>query len=68
MSKEIEEILQRALDARNPPLTEDEIKKVREVLVGWQTLKAWGRLGKVLLWVIPGAGAVMVVLQRWLGQ
>jgi len=68
MTKDIEEILRRALEAKNEPLSEAEIAKVREVLIGWQTLKAWGGLGKFLLWAIPGAGAAIVFLQGWLAQ
>lgn len=39
-------------------LTDEEREAIREVLDWWRTWKAWGKLGKLVLWAMITAGAV----------
>ena len=52
----IEAALARAAEVDR--LTPEERAAIREVLEWWRTWKAWGRLGKIMLWFMITAGAV----------
>lgn len=55
------ENVERALEKaarENDQLSDDERKAIREVLEWWHMWKAWGKLGKVVLWAIITCGAV----------
>ena len=54
---EIEAALRRA-SRDTSELSADERAAIREVLQWWTTWKAWGRLGKIVLWVIVTIGAL----------
>lgn len=59
--------------AAGHPLSDDELEALREVLNAWQVWKAWGRLGKILLWFIITLGAVSAALReirasQWFGN
>ena len=42
------------------PLTKSEVEAVREVIKIVDTLKAWGRLGKLALWILSAvAGGLL---------
>jgi len=60
--KEHEAALQKAAEGRD--LTSDELDALREVLDAWQVWKAWGRLGKILLWCIITLGAISAALRE----
>ena len=45
-------------DDKDRDLTPEERAAIREVLDWWRTWKAWGRLGKLMLWLMVSAGAV----------
>lgn len=61
-SDQAEAALENAVAGR--PLTTEEIAAIREVLDGWRMWKAWGRLGKIVLWAIITAGAVTAALRE----
>jgi hypothetical protein len=46
------------------PLTDAEIAEIRAVLDGWRMWKAWGRLGKIVLWAIITLGAVAAAMRE----
>lgn len=49
-------------------LTADERKVLREVLEWWRTWKAWGKLGKIVLWTIIAVGSVAAALREVRGS
>lgn len=52
-------------------LTPEELKAVRDVLEWWRTWKAWGKLGRIVLWCMITLGAVAAAareVRAWLGQ
>lgn len=53
----IEQALEKAEKGRND-LTTEECEAIREVLVWWRTWKAWGKLGKIVLWAAITLGAI----------
>ena len=53
-----------AAAGRQRELTEEEREAIREVLDWWQSWKAWGRLGKAVLWVIITLGAVAAAVRE----
>ena len=55
--EEIEKALAKAAQ-READLTPQERAALREVLEWWRTWKAWGRLGKIMLWMMITMGAV----------
>lgn len=59
---EVEEAMARAAGHRN--LTEDEHKALKEVLDAWQIIKSWGRLGKIVLWLIVTLGATAAAIRE----
>jgi hypothetical protein len=46
------------------PLTDAEIAEIRSVLDGWRMWKAWGRLGKLVLWAVITLGAVAAAIRE----
>jgi hypothetical protein len=46
------------------PLTDAEIAEIRSVLDGWRMWKAWGRLGKLVLWAVITLGAVAAAMRE----
>jgi len=63
---EIEAALAKAAD-RSRDLTPEERAAIREVLDWWRTWKAWGRLGKIVLWLMITAGATAAAAREVLG-
>jgi hypothetical protein len=70
-----QETQQTALEkaAAGEQLTPEEVEALREVLRGWQVLKAWGRLGKIFIWFIITLGAISAAAReirnsQWFGQ
>lgn len=56
----IDEFLEKA--ARDDVhLTQDEIKQVRDFLT---TIKALGRIGRMILWLVVSAGAIAAAMQQ----
>ena len=45
-------------------LSDEERAALREVLDWWRTWKAWGKLGKLVLWMMISAGAVAAALRE----
>ena len=65
---QIEDALVKASE-RGRELTPEERAAIREVLEWWRTWKAWGRLGKLMLWAMITLGAVAAAareLTTWL--
>jgi DMSO/TMAO reductase YedYZ molybdopterin-dependent catalytic subunit len=50
--------------ASGKPLTDAEIAEIRSVLDGWRMWKAWGRLGKLVLWAVITLGAVAAAIRE----
>jgi hypothetical protein len=50
------------------PLTDAEIAEIRSVLDGWRMWKAWGRLGKLVLWAVITLGAVAAAMREVRGS
>lgn len=52
-------------------LTPQERETLREVLEWWRTWKAWGKLGRIVLWAIITIGAVAAAAREvrvsWFG-
>jgi len=40
--------------------TKHEVKEIRNMLSGYAMLQSWGKLGKVIIWVIITAAALKV--------
>jgi hypothetical protein len=54
-------------------LTPDERAALRELLEWWRTWKAWGKLGKIVLWAMITAGAIAAAIRelratQWFGS
>lgn len=62
----IEAALAKAADAGRD-LSPEERAAIREVLDWWRTWKAWGRLGKIMLWLMITAGATAAAAREVLG-
>ena len=60
---ETERALERAASGDND-LTAAERAALREVLDWWQTWKAWGRLGKIVLWGLITMGAIAAAVRE----
>jgi hypothetical protein len=60
--QEHEAALQKAAEGK--PLSAEEISALREVMEAWRIWKAWGRLGKVVLWVIITSGAIAAAMRE----
>jgi len=52
-------------------LTPRERETLREVLEWWRVWKAWGRLGRIVMWFIITTGAIAAALREvrvsWFG-
>jgi hypothetical protein len=69
---DIEEIEAALSKARaGDQLTDVERATLREVLEWWRMWKAWGRLGRIILWLIISCGAIAAaareVRTQWFG-
>lgn len=69
--EDIEAALQKVANAEKAAgLTPDEIKAIRDVLEWWRTWKAWGKLGRLVLWGVITMGAITAAMREvrtWLG-
>jgi hypothetical protein len=61
--EDIEAALAKAAE-RKRDLTDAEREAIREVLEWWRMWKAWGKLGKAVLWVVISAGAVAAAVRE----
>lgn len=61
----VEAALALAAADRRRDLTPEEREALREVLEWWRAWKAWGRLGKIILWVIVTTGAVAAAIREF---
>ena len=64
---DVEEALSRAVEPGGDDLTAEEREALREVLHWWRTWKAWGRLGRIILWTIVTMGAVAAAIRELRG-
>lgn len=49
---------------KEPELTEQERAALRAMLEWWRLWQAWGRLGKIVLWLIVSAGAAAAAIRE----
>ena len=60
---ELIEKLERRLDESDgPPFQPDEVKTLRLMIKAYEMFLSWGKLGKVVIWVIITAAAAWTAL------
>lgn len=54
----------RKVTEHEPDLSAQELAALRAMLEWWRLWQAWGRLGRIVLWIIISAGAAAAAIRE----
>jgi hypothetical protein len=62
--EELDQLAKKLRLAKDIPLTIEEQKAVREMLVAWEIWKSFGRVGKILIWLLMSLAGFILAWQQ----